>query len=232
MNHKEENTAESSYEEYLKKCESRETEQKQCDELRKLRADEYLKSIGYKISGVRDVQAGDVIGIQNKYQPGQIRLYCAQIACTKPVPPHLLPPKPYVRFYPTHIGFCINEKGEIHGFHYLSIVEQSSQYKYGFSDETTDTEYLEWMGEDLASDLIKSEKESTEEDKYLITDLRFKKLGSVIPSTTLPSMGVLPQSRLRNVDDLFELAKSLESDFEELKRILANIENKCRIYGA
>ena len=189
-------------------------------------ADEFLQSIGKLITKVEDVKAGDVIGTLNKHQDNQIRLYCVQFVVLNPSSPHLLPPSPYVRLYPTHIGFNVNEKKEIYGFHYLSIPENGSSYFYGWSN-TTLQEYLDW-----GLDLETAQEESRDDNlKFLIEDEKFKKLGEIIPLALIPNFSFLPQSRLRDIRDLSSLVESLQPEFEELRKIQLSIQQKCHKYA-
>ena len=191
-------------------------------------ADGFLRSIGKLIAKIDEVKTGDVIGIRNRHQDGQIRLYCVEYVDLNPGPPHLTPPSPYVRLYPTHIGFGVNKNKEIHGFHYLSIPEKGSRGNLHGWSNTTLKEYVDW-GIDTESAQEFSDENSF--PKFLIEDEKFKKLGEIISLSLMPSFSFIPQSRLRDIHDLVGLVESLQPEFEALRRIQEVIQQKCYKYA-
>lgn len=176
--------------------------------------------IGALVKYATEVKAGDIVGHASSLH--DVRLYCINKVEITPSLPCLMPHVPRVFFKAPHVGLVISQ-GKLFR-HYIYTPMPAESYCYSWADYSDmPTEEMVQCKKDYW-DIIKGEMF----DMYLITDERYKKLGSVIPQMEVPTWGILAQTT-NGEQPIYDFVAEIQEDLKKAKEIHDRIKQK--MYG-
>lgn len=169
----------------------------------------YLNKIGRLVNSVSELKPGDIVGFSHYFHTNSsdVRLYYVEKVTLKPSPPFLSTPKPRVKFKFPHIGLVIIN-GEVFR-HYIHTPMPGSECM------------ISWTGPEITENDEEEEKEEIF-PLYLITDERYKKLGSLIPEVEVPSWGILAQTTYGE-NLIYEFVNNIKEDINKSRELYEKI---------
>jgi len=185
--------------------------------------DEFLLQNGIRVNEVREVGAGDVLGMVLP-KAEEVRLSYVDSV-------HLnsdfikFDYFPYAQLKGPFFGFYVSEKLELEGFKYLSLSQVHSAgriWKPGvilkelpLEQQEIQKEFLEEFPEDSGR-------------VYVMNEGNYKDLGNLIPLVELPSLSFLLQSR--DLEELVRMVKDSKEDIEAIRKASHNLKEKYKIF--
>jgi hypothetical protein len=173
--------------------------------------EDFLITIGKKISKAEEVKDGDIVAECHKYG---VRMYCVRKVQLEWEPKTLICPAVYLKA--PHVGITVKDGKPCSWYIHTPMPGEKFQYS--------------WYQADTLAALSEEDKELIDEpyyDLYLIEHEDYVAMGQLINQVEIPYWGFMCQNRNSRAS-IFNFVADIQEDLKKAKEAYDSIHNKIR----